>query len=200
LLLHRPDLLAEPQALADTFAALQASGKVRHFGVSHHTAGQIALLQRHLRQPLVVQQVELSLLHHGLLNAGITANQVGHADTQAAGLLDFCQLHGIRVQAWSPLAGGRHDRFSPLSRLLPGGHRGAVTRGVVCPADGRARRARTVGWAHVAGGLGAHDPDSGAAQIRGDPCMAVDAARAQGPASAGVYTFRLRSLYLPALT
>jgi predicted oxidoreductase len=107
LLLHRPDLLAEPQALADTFDALQASGKVRHFGVSNHTAGQIALLQRHLRQPLVVQQVELSLLHHGLLDAGITANQVGHADTQAAGLLDFCQLHGIRVQAWSPLARGR---------------------------------------------------------------------------------------------
>lgn len=113
LLLHRPDPLADPQAVADTFHALQASGKVRHFGVSNHTAGQIALLQRHLRQPLAVQQVELSLLHHGLVDAGITANQGGHTDTSGAGLLDFCRLHGIRVQAWSPLAGGRLTAPAP---------------------------------------------------------------------------------------
>lgn len=107
LLLHRPDPLADPQAVADTFDALQASGKVRHFGVSNHTAGQIALLQQHLRQPLVVQQVELSLLHHGLIDAGITVNRAGQVDGSGAGLLDFCRRHGIRLQAWSPLAGGR---------------------------------------------------------------------------------------------
>lgn len=106
LLLHRPDPLADPQQVAHAFDVLQASGKVRHFGASNHHSGQIALLQRHLRQPLVVQQLELSLLHHGLIDAGIAANQAGvpHAD---AGTLDFCRLHDIRVQAWSPLAGGR---------------------------------------------------------------------------------------------
>lgn len=107
LLLHRPDPLADPQQVAHAFDTLHRSGKVRHFGVSNHRAGQIALLQRHLRQPLVVQQLELSLLHHGLIDSGITANQAGAADSGDAGLLDFCRLHDIRVQAWSPLAGGR---------------------------------------------------------------------------------------------
>lgn len=106
LLLHRPDPLAEPAQVAEVFDQLQRSGKVRHFGVSNHTAGQMALLQRHLRQPLVANQLELSLLHHGLIDAGIMANQSGAASWDA-GTLDFCRLHGIRVQAWSPLAGGQ---------------------------------------------------------------------------------------------
>jgi predicted oxidoreductase len=105
LLLHRPDPLGDPEQVAEVFDALQQSGKVRHFGVSNHTAGQMALLQRHLRQPLVANQLELSLLHHGLIDAGITANRDDARGDTAT--LDFCRLHDIRVQAWSPLAGGR---------------------------------------------------------------------------------------------
>lgn len=107
LLLHRPDPLLQPQEVAQAFDQLQRSGKVRHFGVSNHTGAQIALLQRHLDVPLVVNQLELSLLHHHLIDAGIVANQAGTAYTAAAGTLDYCRLHDIRVQAWSPLANGR---------------------------------------------------------------------------------------------
>ena len=35
LLLHRPDTLIEPDEVAEAFNTLQASGKVRHFGVSN---------------------------------------------------------------------------------------------------------------------------------------------------------------------
>ncbi|MEY4488758.1 MAG: hypothetical protein RIQ79_1266, partial [Verrucomicrobiota bacterium] len=48
LLLHRPDALVEPAEVAAAFDELQASGKVRHFGVSNHTPAQIELLKRHV--------------------------------------------------------------------------------------------------------------------------------------------------------
>jgi predicted oxidoreductase len=107
LLLHRPDALVEPDEVAKAFDTLHTAGKVRHFGVSNHTAGQIALLRRHVRQPLVANQVEVSLLHHHLIDDGVVANTTGHAYASAAGTLDYCRLHDLRMQAWSPLAGGK---------------------------------------------------------------------------------------------
>ncbi|WP_334177874.1 aldo/keto reductase [Pseudoxanthomonas sp.] len=107
VLLHRPDALMEPEEVARAFDDLQAAGKVRHFGVSNHTAGQIELLRRHVRQPLIVNQVEVSLLHPYLIDDGVVANTTGHVYASAGGTLDYCRLHDIRVQAWSPLAGGK---------------------------------------------------------------------------------------------
>lgn len=106
LLLHRPDPLGQPEEVAQAFDALHRAGKVRHFGVSNHTGTQIALLQRHVHQPLTINQVELSLLHHYLIDEGIMANQAG-APYLATGTLDYCRQHDILVQAWSPLASGR---------------------------------------------------------------------------------------------
>ena len=115
LLLHRPDALVEPEDVAQAFDALYASGKVRHFGVSNHTPGQIDLLRRHVRQPLVANQVEISLLHLPLIDEGVVANTTGHAYASAAGTLDHARLHDIRVQAWSPLAGGKLATTSEFS-------------------------------------------------------------------------------------
>lgn len=106
LLLHRPDALVEPEEVAKAFAELQGSGKVRYFGVSNHTAMQISLLQKHLDQPLVINQVELNLLHAHLITDGIVANREGEQYTAAAGTLDYCRLHHMMIQAWSPVAGG----------------------------------------------------------------------------------------------
>lgn len=107
LLLHRPDPLGEPEEVARAFAELKQNGKVRHFGVSNHTGAQIALLQKHLDQPLVVNQVELNLLHSHLLDDGVSANQEGGRYAGAAGTLDYCRLHGVMLQAWSPVAKGK---------------------------------------------------------------------------------------------
>jgi predicted oxidoreductase len=105
-LLHRPDALVEPDEVARAFDALHAHGKVRHFGVSNHTPEQLELLQRSLRQPLITNQLQLSLVHSHLIDAGITMNQ-GKVASGADGLLDHCRLRGITVQAWAPLASGR---------------------------------------------------------------------------------------------
>ena len=90
LLIHRPDLLADPDELAATFRSLREQGKVLHFGVSNHSARQFAML--HKRCPLVTNQIELSPLQMAALGDGTLA--------QAADL-------GLRPMIWSPLAGGR---------------------------------------------------------------------------------------------
>ena len=46
LLLHRPDLLFDPEQVAEAFDELEAAGKVRHFGVTK-SAIAIAWILRH---------------------------------------------------------------------------------------------------------------------------------------------------------
>ena len=77
LLLHRPDTLVEPAEVAAAFDALESAGKVRAFGVSNHTPGQIELLKTAVTQPLVANQVQLSVTHAPLVAAGVELLQPG---------------------------------------------------------------------------------------------------------------------------
>lgn len=107
LLLHRPDPLVEPEEVARAFDDLMRSGKVRHFGVSNHNAAQIAFLQKYLDLSLVVNQVELSLMHLQLIDEGVVFNQDEPAIAlRGEGTLEYCRLHDITLQAWGPLAYG----------------------------------------------------------------------------------------------
>ena len=126
LVLHRPDALIEPEEVAEAFSKLKAEGKVRAFGVSNYTVGQLMLLQHYVEQPLVVDQVEFSLAHAGLVSSGIEMNMdtVGGADRDG-GLLDYCRLHDIAIQTWSPFQIGLWDgpfigspAYPELNRLL----------------------------------------------------------------------------------
>ena len=105
LMLHRPDPLMEPEEVARAFSDLHAAGKVGAFGVSNFSVAQIDRLSAALDRPLVCNQVQLSLAHLGPVEAGVTVDMPGQA-TGADGLLDGCATRGVRVQAWSPLAGG----------------------------------------------------------------------------------------------
>ena len=107
LLLHRPDALVEPEEVADAFTRLQASGKVRHFGVSNQNPGQMRLLQKALRQPIVANQLQLSITNATMISAGINVN-MGNASAvdRDGGVLDFCRLHDITIQPWSPFQHG----------------------------------------------------------------------------------------------
>ncbi|GAA1441895.1 aldo/keto reductase [Leifsonia poae] len=104
LLLHRPDTLVEPEEVAAAFETLHAAGKVRNFGVSNHTPGQVELLKRFVRQPLVINQVQLSITHAPLIASGIAANMAGldQSIDRDNGILDYSRLHDITLQAWSP--------------------------------------------------------------------------------------------------
>lgn len=107
LLLHRPDPLIEPEEVARAFDDLQSSGKVRHFGVSNHTPMQLELLKKYVQQPLVINQLELNLLHNELINDGIVSNMQSISYTGARDTLDYCRVNDIMIQAWSPVAGGQ---------------------------------------------------------------------------------------------
>ena len=108
LLLHRPDALVEPDEVARAFDELSASGKVRAFGVSNHTPGQIELLRKAVTQPLVANQLQLSVTHAPLVAQGVAANMQGldQSISRDSGTLDYCRLHDITVQAWSPFQAG----------------------------------------------------------------------------------------------
>jgi predicted oxidoreductase len=92
LLIHRPDLLMDADETAGAFEQLHRDGKVRFFGVSNFTPAQLSLLQSRMPFPLVINQIELSVMHIGPLHDGT---------------LDQCQERRIAPMAWSPLAGGR---------------------------------------------------------------------------------------------
>lgn len=109
LLLHRPDALVEPEEVARAFDDLEAAGKVRAFGVSNHTPGQIALLAAHLRQPIVANQLQLSITHAPIIAQGVASNMQGTDQSvtlDGGGIVDYCRLHGITIQAWSPFQAG----------------------------------------------------------------------------------------------
>src|SRR5208282_3658123 len=107
LLLHRPDVLWEGEEIARAFAELKAAGKVRYFGVSNQNRGMMEYLQGFLPDPLVANQLQMSLLHHGFAEAGISFNQEspGYPDGWE-GVIEYCRLKRVGLQAWSPLARG----------------------------------------------------------------------------------------------
>ena len=108
LLLHRPDALVEPEEVARAFDELSAAGKVLNFGVSNHTPSQIELLKRYVRQPLVANQVQLSITHAPIITQGVAMNMAGveQSISRDVGILDYCRLHDITIQAWSPFQAG----------------------------------------------------------------------------------------------
>ncbi|MDX2399646.1 aldo/keto reductase family oxidoreductase [Microbacterium algeriense] len=109
LLLHRPDILVEPQEVARAFDDLEAAGKVRAFGVSNHTPRQIDLLRTAVRQPLVANQLQLSLTHAPILAQPVAANMAAHEQSvvrDGGGIVEYCRINGITIQAWSPFQDG----------------------------------------------------------------------------------------------
>lgn len=103
LVLHRPDVLVEPEEVAEAFSQLEKSGKVKHFGVSNHNRYQMELLQSYLDQPLVVNQMQLSPAHTPMFDAGLNVNMRNQAAIDRDnGSVEYCRLHQMTIQAWSP--------------------------------------------------------------------------------------------------
>ncbi|MGT2665758.1 aldo/keto reductase [Streptococcus rifensis] len=103
LVLHRPDALLEPEEVAEAFKTLKASGKVRYFGLSNVNSYQIELLQSYLDEPLLVNQLQLSIAHTPMIDAGLQVNMLTDGGVNRDGsVLDYCRLKKITIQTWSP--------------------------------------------------------------------------------------------------
>ena len=92
LLIHRPDPLMDHHALGACLDSLIQSGKVRAAGVSNFMPWDMDLLQSAMKNRLVSNQIEISLMQ----TRGFVDGQIAHA-----------QRLGVPVMAWSPLGGGR---------------------------------------------------------------------------------------------
>lgn len=107
LLLHRPDALMEPEEVAEAFDILESTGKVRHFGVSNQNPMQIQLLQKYVKQPIVANQLQLSITNANMISNGINVNMENDSAINRDGsVLDFCRLNDITIQPWSPFQYG----------------------------------------------------------------------------------------------
>lgn len=126
LLLHRPDTLMEPEEVADAFRILKESGKVRHFGVSNQTPMQMELLSKYCDEPLLINQLQLSIAHCPMINSGINANMYNDSGiNRDGGVLEYCRLKDITIQAWSPFQYGMfegiflgNEKFVELNKVI----------------------------------------------------------------------------------
>lgn len=126
LLLHRPDALMEPEEVADAFCILKENGKVRHFGVSNQTPMQMELLSKYCDEPLLINQLQLSIAHCPMINSGINANMYNDSGiNRDGGVLEYCRLKDITIQAWSPFQYGMfegvflgNEKFEELNKVI----------------------------------------------------------------------------------
>ena len=126
LLLHRPDTLMEPEEVADAFRILKENGKVRHFGVSNQTPMQMELLSKYCDEPLLINQLQLSIAHCPMINSGINVNMYNDSGiNRDGGILEYCRLKDITIQAWSPFQYGMfegiflgNEKFAELNKVI----------------------------------------------------------------------------------
>lgn len=145
LLLHRPDVLFEPEEVAVAFDELEKSGKVRYFGVSNLMPMQIELLKKFVKQPLVFNQLQLSLDQSQLIDQALYMNNLttDRSIARDDSVLDYCRLHDITIQAWSPLQYGffkgtfvDHPDFPELNKAL----------GEIAEREGVTKTAIAIAW------------------------------------------------------
>ena len=126
LLLHRPDALVEPEEVAEAFNLLHERGKVKHFGVSNQNPMQIQLLQKYVKQPIVVNQLQLSITNANMISQGLHVNMLDDGAVNRDGsILDFCRLNEITIQPWSPFQYGffegvflDNEKFPELNKKI----------------------------------------------------------------------------------
>lgn len=111
LVLHRPDVLMEPEEVALAFDCLESAGKVAHFGVSNHNPYQIELLKTAVKQPIITNQMQFSVMEAGMVTAGLNVNMKNDESyMHDAGTLEYSRIKNITIQTWSPFQAGRQKK------------------------------------------------------------------------------------------
>ena len=126
LLLHRPDTLMEPEEVAEAFDYLEQKGMVKHFGVSNLNPLQIELLKKNVKQPLLFNQLQLSIMVSGMIDAGFNVNMTNSGSVvHDGGILEYSRLHDMTIQPWSPFQYGffegvflGNEKFPELNEVI----------------------------------------------------------------------------------
>jgi len=126
LLLHRPDTLMEPEEVAEAFSILYNSGKVKYFGVSNQNPMQIELLNKYLKNKIIINQLQFSITNTGIIDSGLNVNmKIDPSIVRDGSILEYCRLKDINIQAWSPFQYGffegvflDNDKFPELNNKI----------------------------------------------------------------------------------
>lgn len=126
LLIHRPDVLTDAREIAEAFAILSKTNKVKYFGVSNMSPSQISYLQKYLDYKIVINQVQLSICHSLMLDRYFNVNCNNDlASDRDGGLLEYARKHDITIQAWSILQASweegsflNHPHYPKLNQKL----------------------------------------------------------------------------------
>ncbi|MBR5755108.1 MAG: aldo/keto reductase [Erysipelotrichaceae bacterium] len=126
LLLHRPDVLMEPEEVDEAFERLSSEGKVLNFGVSNMNRYQLEFLQSRLEKPLVADQLQMSIVHTPLIDSGLNVNMNNDASIMRdAGTLEYLREKDMVLQIWSPLQIGYFegsflgsDKYRKLNEVM----------------------------------------------------------------------------------
>lgn len=107
LLLHRPDALMNPEEIAEAFTKLHDAGKVKNFGVSNFNPMMMVRLKEVLDFPIAANQVQLSIAHTPMIDAGFQVNMNWDgSNMRDGGILEYCAMNDIVIQSWSSLQYG----------------------------------------------------------------------------------------------
>lgn len=87
---------------------------------------QIELLQKYAKQKLMINQLQFSIPVSNMIASGMEVNmQTDGAIDRDGSILDYCRLHDITIQTWSPFQYGffegvfiGNDKYPKLNALL----------------------------------------------------------------------------------
>ena len=89
----------EPEEVAAAFDYLEQAGKVRHFGVSNQNPMMMELLKTAVKQPLKVNQLQLSAAFTPSFEAGFHVNMEGpKAAVRDGSVFEYCRLTDTVIQ------------------------------------------------------------------------------------------------------
>ena len=112
--------------MAEAFERLHTSGKVNAFGVSNMNPMQMEYLGSRLPYKLIVNQLQFSAAHTGMIDNGLNVNMKNEAGIGRDGsVLEYCSMKDITIQTWSSLQYGffegtflKSDKYPELNHVL----------------------------------------------------------------------------------
>ena len=126
LLLHRPDALMDVKEVSRAFDDLKQQGKVLNFGVSNMNRYQMEHLQKNLKEKLIADQLQMSIVHTSLIDSGLNVNMEDDPSIMRdAGTLEYLMDNDMALQVWSPLQIGyfegtflNSERYEKLNETM----------------------------------------------------------------------------------
>jgi predicted oxidoreductase len=108
-LVHRPDPLMDPREVSEAFFELKSGGFVKRFGVSNMSLPQLQLIQKYWDEPLVCNQLQISLGHSLFVDASVMINMKQHpGGGDMLGMKEYAQETGLALQAWGSSDQGKY--------------------------------------------------------------------------------------------